>query len=54
MPFVGSYTDTVVKTDAGWLFEKRIIAADLGGFRQNPNPPSVIAQDATSGADVSA
>jgi len=28
VPFVGSYTDAVVETDAGWLFEKRIIAAD--------------------------
>jgi hypothetical protein len=33
VPFVGSYADTCVKTDAGWLFQKRVIAADLGGFR---------------------
>ena len=36
VPFVGSYTDSVVKTDEGWLFAKRIIGADLGGFRTNP------------------
>ena len=34
VPSVGSYTDTVVKTPEGWLFQKRIIASDLGSFTQ--------------------
>jgi hypothetical protein len=29
---VGSYTDTIVKVDGRWLFEKRIMMADLGVF----------------------
>ena len=35
VPFVGSYTDTCVRVEGRWLFEKRIIGADLGGFRPN-------------------
>ena len=34
VPSVGSYEDTVVKTPEGWLFEKRVIASDLGSFTQ--------------------
>jgi 3-phenylpropionate/cinnamic acid dioxygenase small subunit len=29
---LGSYADTIVKTEAGWLFEKRVMNADLGIF----------------------
>ncbi len=32
VPSVGSYNDTIVKVDGRWLFEKRIIASDLGSF----------------------
>jgi 3-phenylpropionate/cinnamic acid dioxygenase small subunit len=32
IPSVGSYTDTCVKTEAGWRFEKRVILSDLGAF----------------------
>jgi hypothetical protein len=32
VPSVGSYTDTIVKTDEGWRFARRIMAADLGVF----------------------
>ena len=40
VPFVGSYTDTCVKAGGQWLFEKRIIGADLGGFRPNAGRPA--------------
>jgi hypothetical protein len=32
LPSVGTYTDTIVRTEKGWLFEKRVIRADLGAF----------------------
>jgi 3-phenylpropionate/cinnamic acid dioxygenase small subunit len=32
VPSVGSYSDTCVKTDAGWRFQKRVIMSDLGSF----------------------
>jgi hypothetical protein len=38
VPSLGSYTDTIVKTDAGWRFEKRVMRADLGTFGRNPSP----------------
>ena len=37
VPSVGSYTDTVVKVDGKWLFEKRIMLADLGVFGKRPD-----------------
>jgi hypothetical protein len=32
VPSVASYTDTLVKQDGHWLFEKRVMKADLGVF----------------------
>ena len=32
VPSVGSYTDTCVKVEGRWLFEKRVIRSDLGSF----------------------
>jgi hypothetical protein len=32
VPSVGSYADTIVKVDGRWLFEKRVMRADLGAF----------------------
>jgi hypothetical protein len=32
VPSVGSYADTIIKVDGRWLFEKRVMMADLGVF----------------------